>query len=463
MSQPFPQGGPTPPGGERPQISGLSWAALAVAIPSFCVGWIPFAGFVGTIAIVLAVADLSKSQYPPRPIAVSVIAIVLGGLSTTAALCWVILASTMKVSSCPHVYAHDGAQWRLDADPLSGAILPGAERSDWDRLDHLAAVDGTYRIRVADDLEEIDRIDQVALLVVDHAPGSEALPTPEGAIVEVQAPVAPLQATDRRGRDVAAQVKSADGVAFAGSLAEVDPGASDEPRERLTVTFPRPAGSQATLVLRAHNTPFAEESFARYAARMGPGTGALMDLAQDASWYPYRARITDEIRLLGLPLEVGVAGGPGVELAPIGPAIQRDFAVVVAIPEGRSPTVAVTLAFTPRFWEIDRVALAAGVTPLAPRRLAPRQATGPGGADLVERLATADGSRVELRTGESVELAFDAPAAAAGRDRSVVLEIRGSYEMGFGGRGWLNPVAILAHRRGWDSLPRFAARREQAH
>jgi len=38
------------------------------------------------------------------------------------------------------------------------------------------------------------------------------------------------------------------------------------------------------------------------------------------------------------------------------------------------------------------------------------------------------------------------------------LAIRGYYEFDIGGHPFINPLAILAHRSGRDSLPRFALR-----
>jgi hypothetical protein len=456
---------------EVPKITVLSWVSFGISLGGFLVGWVPYVSLGAGVGVLLAILDLAKADGKPRRKTVSVISLVLGGLGTLAGLGWLFATFMVLRSSCPHVYAHDGEGWRLDADPLSGALLPGAERTDWDRLEHLAAVDGAYRVRVVDELEEIDRIDDVALLVIDHAPGTAALPTPEGAIVQVRGAAAPRRATDSRGRDVTAKLVAADGDAFSGTPSDFDPDGPAEPRERLTLELPRPtgaaAGGPAALVLRAHNAPFAEEAFARYVARMGPGTGALMDAAQEASWYPYRTRISDEIRRLGLPLEVRVGGaGQVVEVAPVGPAIQRDFVVPIELPAGDSPNVAVTLELTPGFWEIDAVSLAGRPGVLAPRRVLARRAErlgGPGApgaadAELLEALAAADERRVELHTGQGVELTFDAPPLEAGAERTVVLEIRGSYEMGSGGRGWLDPIAILSHRRGWDSLPRFAGR-----
>jgi hypothetical protein len=47
--------------------------------------------------------------------------------------------------------------------------------------------------------------------------------------------------------------------------------------------------------------------------------------------------------------------------------------------------------------------------------------------------------------------------------RTVLLRVRGYYEMDLGEGPWLNPGSILAHHTGVDSLPRFAARLARTH
>lgn len=41
---------------------------------------------------------------------------------------------------------------------------------------------------------------------------------------------------------------------------------------------------------------------------------------------------------------------------------------------------------------------------------------------------------------------------------TVVLKVRGYYEVAPRGPGWLNVWAVLRHRSGGDSLPRYALR-----
>lgn len=163
-----------------------------------------------------------------------------------------------------------------------------------------------------------------------------------------------------------------------------------------------------------------------------------------------------ELRRLGLVLTVRVDGGAPQVIEPIGPAVQRDFALPITIAPGDGATVSVELTFTPTFWEIDRVALAEGTTPLTPTTVLPTRAVGHGERDVTSLLTSTDGERVELTKGQHVDLWFTAPALAPGSTRTD-LELDASYEMQFGGRAGLDPLSIAAHRAGWESLPRFAA------
>ena len=319
---------------------------------------------------------------------------------------------------------------------------------------------GQYRIMVKNDLEETDHIDEVALQVVDHPPHAELLPSQQGALLPLTHKRPPLQCRDRRGRAQLDLVRHRDGRSFRGRAADFSP-AERQPREQLTMLFERPPGDRAVLILRGRNTEFAVEAFARYLARMGPGLGRLLTWAQDSSSYPYRKRLDDEKQRLGLLLQVQLWDGRRWQRAatvqPIGPAVLRSQAVPLALPPGDQKTLGVRLVMAPLLWELDQLQLApAPLHTAAPLVLRPR--TSGEGVDprTARLLAEADRARLTLAPGESTELRFDAPPPVAGLRRTVVLKIRGYYEFRIGGRGWLNPWAVMRHRSGADSLPRYA-------
>ena len=464
---------PGPPAAPRPAqfpvpatpSSGLAVAAFVLGLLGFLLGIVPFVGFVGTIGLALGIADRVRKDLPERPRrhGIGVAGIVLGSFATLGAGLWVYifvaLSSPGQTGSCPHVYAHDGQAWQLDADPVSGALYAGAERDDLDRLEHLRAVDGQYRVRIADDLQETDHIDDLTLFVVDHAAADEILPTQDGDIVALREARSPLGATDERGRDVRPLLAAEDGRLIGTESRR--PGDADV-RARWTLRFARPSSDRAVLVVRGHNTPFAEEALVQYLATMGSGLRPLLEwTSEQVGRECYGDYMDEELERLGLPLRVRVAaGGAWVDaptLQPVGPAISRSQALPLRLPPG-GDEVTVRLEATPRFWEIDQVQLAvpSDVQP-TPRRVRPRRAVASSGRDVTATLAARDGRHVVLRPGERVDLQFDAPPAVAGRERTVLAGLRGYYAMDIGGQPAVDPATLLAHRLGWRSLPRFAA------
>jgi hypothetical protein len=422
----------------------MAIVGFVIAAVGFISGLIPFAGFVGLIGAVICILDLQSDEEPGQPKAEARlrVGVALGTLSTLGAICWVIavvwLDRHVKTGSCPHLYAFDGDGYRLDADLASGALYRGAERDDMDRLESLRAVNGEYRVRLQNDLDEIDNVDSLELLVVDADRGAEVLPTQSGALVAVRSAKKPL-ATTRTS------------VVVGG-----------DPRDLMDVELPRLAGDRAVLVLRARNTRFAEKAFVEYMAKMGQGVRPLMELRADSAegCACYQRYLAAEVERMGLPLWVSVSspGGPRAprpSVQPVGPAVLRTQAVPIDLPRGGGDRVIVRLEATPRFWEIDAVEIA----PLDDARpdvtvLAASGASTDAARDL---LATADQRRVVLRPGEHVDVRFaEPPPPAEGRSRTVVARLRGYYDLDIGGQKGVNVARLVAHRAGWVSLPRFA-------
>jgi Domain of unknown function (DUF4190) len=459
---------PTPTQGEPPRVpttsSSLAIWAFVLSLVGFLIAWIPVVGFMGTVAAVMGVKAIRRASDPrePRKTGLAIAGLVIGIIDTVAALTWLIVYGVLATMSCPHVYAYDGETWRLDADPISGSLFAGGESDDMDRLEHLRAVDGAYHIRVADDLDEVDHIDKVALVTVDHPEDEEVLPAQGGALLRIRDASLPTKATDERGRDVLFALREADDVPFASRVEDFPEGAEGEPRERLILELPRPAGGDGVLVLRARNSAFAVQAFTDYLAQMGPGLGALLRSAQDSSSYPYKERLDDEMRRLGLHLDVEVWDGSkwiaAQPVRPIGPAVYREQAMTIPLPRDEGSVLQVRLTMAPLLWDVDRVRACARSELLdRPVFLTARGGSSEVRADAIAALSESDGRRVVLRKGEDVELTFDAAAPPqSGWTRTVFVSIRGYYEVDIGGRGLLDPFAVMAHRTGRTSLPRHA-------
>jgi hypothetical protein len=133
-----------------------------------------------------------------------------------------------KVSSCPHLFAWDGARWQFVADfggvgGLGYLVAPGVyappDPTEYLPLPHLEPLDGQYVVQVVEPLEEVVYLDEVKLLAVDHPVGTEVFPNEMMAINAPPPPfevfctkqaIDPVRAVDHRGMDVTEQVLRVD-------------------------------------------------------------------------------------------------------------------------------------------------------------------------------------------------------------------------------------------------------------
>jgi tetratricopeptide (TPR) repeat protein len=133
--------------------------------------------------------------------------------------------------SCPFLFAFDGAAMRFvkDAVPWSSALglrinNTGTARiaatEEWYKIGggELAPHDGFYDLRITAELWETYYYDYLALMTVDHPPGTEiftderfVVPAAKPAITVVETPHKLVSALDDEGHDVTATVAELDG------------------------------------------------------------------------------------------------------------------------------------------------------------------------------------------------------------------------------------------------------------
>ena len=137
-------------------------------------------------------------------------------------------------ASCPFLFAYNGKQMEFikDAVPWGSAIglrintLGSAQiaaTGEWYKIgrDQLVPHDGYYDIRITAELWEVYYYDYLALLAVDHPPGTEifvderfVIPPAKLGITTVAAPHEIARAIDDNGQDVTDIVRTLDGKAL---------------------------------------------------------------------------------------------------------------------------------------------------------------------------------------------------------------------------------------------------------
>jgi hypothetical protein len=372
-------------------------------------------------------------------------------------------SSSSGESSCPYFYSWDGSRYVLDAEPFAGSFVEVAQRSDWSRLDHLRETDGTYRLRVTNELREEDHLDAVKLLVVDHAEGTEVVPDVNGGVHVLASPVAPETARDGRGADARGLLARADGRAWLGNPFGRDPGNPSDLRDGLVLDFPRPAGaSEATLAVTARSTTWAPGLVHELLSLKGRDLEA---------WYrrvntDVFGRTLDELTFEAVPT-VKVWDGRQWKLVDLLAALPTATTAVQAFPIDLRPLppgpLRLRIEGLPGTWELDHAAVDYGGAPdPLVARVAPEVARTGRGLDVRATLAAADGRRHSMRTGDTIELQFAAPPARDGLRRTVVLEATGWYRILLPETGEPQTARFdeLLHEP--DALARFSLERIQA-
>jgi hypothetical protein len=335
------------------------------------------------------------------------------------------------LGSCPRIYAWDGAGWTLDSGTFGVSYFEAAPRTDFDRLEHLVADHGSYRMRLVNEQDETEHTDLVRLRVVDHPAGTRVVPTAAGKLVTFRDEKAPTIAHDFRGRDALDLVTSKDDHEWKSDLHDRSALRAEDARDGLRLVFAKPPGARlAKLRVAAHNTDWAGSMLGYLLAHRGATLPAwFARMSADA-----RARGELEAFLIRegmLNVRVKTPAGwstRGVFWA-AGSEIVKEEAFELAVGDLPGDTLEIELESALDFWSIDAASVAYGESePVVVRELSPSSARTTAGRDVTSVLAKADGLRFDTVRGDVAELSFAAPAPPApGSLRSFVLETKGYY------------------------------------
>ncbi|MBV8630314.1 MAG: CRTAC1 family protein, partial [Silvibacterium sp.] len=134
-------------------------------------------------------------------------------------------------SSCPVLFAWDGEKYQFVSDVIGAAVVGHwvsptetnkADPDEWIKVDgsQLKARDGYLSLRFGEPMEEINYVDQVRLVAVDHPEGTEVYPDERflseppfasgKTVVASPETHAPAGAWDDKGRDVLALLSARD-------------------------------------------------------------------------------------------------------------------------------------------------------------------------------------------------------------------------------------------------------------
>ena len=341
-------------------------------------------------------------------------------------------AYVQLINSCPLVYSWDGKDWRLDSGTFGGAIVRALARTDVDNLDFVRVQDSTLRLKLANELNETEYVDRLAVLAVDHDSAVTVAPDGAGVLHSVGPLTLPARAQDFHGNDVLARVSAMDGWNWKSSPTGRDTAVAADLRDGVELTFPRPTGAKAArLVVDGNNTPWAAEMMQAFVGAHGRATQAWYD-SLDAA--PQRARhmFATLSREAFLSVSVWVRGRwerQGlVSEAP--PELVKRQVLPLDLRRVSGNTVRVRLESVPSFWVLDQVTL--DFSPeqsLTVTELTPTSAVDGRGQDVRDLLAVADSQFFTMEQDDFAEVHYQVPEIPNGESRSYLLGSTGWYRI----------------------------------
>ena len=316
---------------------------------------------------------------------------------------------------------------------LTGALNSGAMRPDALVLSD-AARDrrGRYSVRVATERQERDHVEAAWIELVEHPSGTRVVADHTGRALALRELMAPARASNLRGADRRPLIRGADEQRWIGRLP-----AGDGAHDHLQLAFERPArAGPATLVLRARNTRFAEETYHAFLGELGPGLPKLMRLMGKL---PFYRPTLDWLTLAGgLTLEVQRLEGEDwvtvAHLPLLGAVAPREVAVQLPPRTTAGARLErIRLRTLAGAWEVDQVQMT--FDPPAPVGLRQLEAVEARREDGRSWAISPDASfrPVGLTPGQHLTLSFAAPPAREGAGEGLrttaMLRIVGYYEL----------------------------------
>jgi hypothetical protein len=378
----------------------------------------------------------------------TILTVVLVSAGTVLAIA--LIAAAVK-ESCPFIYSRDGDRYVFDGEPYGGAICEALKRTDFTRLEHLKPVDGTYQLRLTNEVPESQYTDELTLWVADHDPAVRIVLDDSGRAHTIGAPLPPVSVTDEHGADQLKWVTATDFLAWETDLRTIDPDSTAGLRDTLRVAFVRQAGStQAKLVTHLGTTLWGSQMLRRMTELRGDQYRAWyeqlrspMALAMLQAW-----SLREELYVL----KVRVQTARGWECRGLipggGPFMTEERATVLDLTGVEGDTVRLLLTPAAGFWQIDRLAI--DYTPDTDVAITPVHASmarGDDGSDLRAALLETDGIYHTLpEPGRWATLEFPVPEPAPGRERTVFAKASGYYEMFLDANG--PPRAEILRRLG---------------
>lgn len=353
-----------------------------------------------------------------------------------------------SANSCPYIYSSTGQRYQFEGEMFVGAFFKGAQKTDVMPLNYLHPINGTCRVRITNELNETEYVDEVSLLAVDHPMGTRVIPSGDGQLWVLGSTIFPRKATDLAGADVTADLSRHDDRGWLSNPFGRNPDNPKDLRDGLVLQFDRPLGADtATLSLGVKNTFWTvalQTQLQTLPGRYRAEWYSQMEQSQEAR-EALAAAMVREI-MLHVSAWDGHTWRPCGYVWELGAVAERD--IVLQIPLQGLPAesnLLVRLDCPPGTWIVDCAEIDYHATPVKAQGIPLTHATDGSGRDVSATLRNIDGLYYEMpHLYQYADLEFVVPQPPVGFEQSLLVQSTGYYHVRVAAEG--EPQTVLMNQ-----------------
>ena len=330
--------------------------------------------------------------------------------------------------SCPFIYAYNGESYEFIGEIYSGAIHPPLERHDYLPIPNLEPVKNEYKIKITNEIKEIQHTNMMELLVFDHPDNIEVLVDKYGNTHTISNLKLPATSKTSDGSNIDSLLSSKDSLVYMSGIPNDNSGDMDA----VFLTFDRPLGENTgKLVLKGKNSFWLDYIHGQFSELFGEKFDTWKDEQKNRSPEKMIKWSLDQ----GIPLSVYIETEDGWEFADyynvVGPLAAKEDVLEIDLSKIKGDKVNIKLEFGFLFWEIDYVAM--DFTPnysVEKHTVSLFSAFDENNNDVSDKLMFDDKKYyIQPQIGNEALLTFQVPNQSESTKRSFILHSKGHYEI----------------------------------
>ena len=383
---------------------------------------------IGSTKITFPIKAISKIEVYDKATGATIASWAFSGLAVgigALGVLWIIVLLTK--SSCPFIYTFNGKDYIFTGEIFSGATQPGLERDDYLLLPSNASTDKTYKIKITNEVHEIQSVNFAELLIFDHPENTSVLIDKNGIPYSFNKPISPVEAKSTGNKNILPLVINRDTLIYSGNETKIGKDGIDE----VVMKFIKPENAESSrLIIRAKNSFWLDVLISKLHKLFGERYNSYSLKEEKTSGDKLRKWLLEQ----NIPLSVYIEKNGRWEFIDYfniaGPMALRDEIMPINLKGINSDTIKIKLKTGFLFWEIDYAGMDFSKNEeMKPVAVPVKTAIDNNNLDIRGLLINRDnGYYVQKQTGDAAVLTFDKPLQGEST-RSVFLHTRGYYKI----------------------------------